>query len=44
MTVTNDSVSGLFIGSNAGIDLRDAVERAPWIHPTFNRLLGFEVL
>jgi hypothetical protein len=44
MTVTNDGVTGLFIGSDAGINLRDAVQRTPRIHPTFNRLLGFKVL
>ena len=44
MTITNDSVAGLLIGSNARINLGDAVQRAPRIHPTFNRLFGFQVL
>jgi hypothetical protein len=44
MTVANDGVAGLLIGSNARINLSDAIQRAPWIHPTFNRLFGFQVL
>ena len=44
VTIANDDVSSLFIGSDAGINLGRAVQRAPRIHTTFNGLFGLQML